>query len=78
MNDFNVSLYKEVAFREKLEVFTNQNTFKSNRHNMFLQSVRKKAFDAFDDKRFILPNGIETLAHGHYKIPDIIKNWETT
>ena len=32
----------------------------------------KLASNNFDDKRFILPDGVTTLAHGRYKIP---KEW---
>ena len=43
---------------------------------MFLKSIQKKAFDAFDDKRFILKGGVDTLAHGHAKIPELLKHWD--
>ncbi len=32
---------------------------------------KKVALSNFDDKRYILDDGITTLAHGHYRIKDI-------
>ena len=33
--------------------------------------LTKKCLSAFDDKRYILNDGITTLAYGHYKIAQI-------
>ena len=33
---------------------------------VFMQDRAKKSLSRYDDKRFILPDGIETRAHGHY------------
>ena len=76
MKEFNFDLYRQVVFKEKMEVFTNQRQFHSHRHEMFLKCVKKRAFNAFDDKRFILKDGVNTLAHGHYRIPGIIETWD--
>ena len=35
---------------------------------MFVKAFKKKTLNAFDDKRFILPDGIHTLAYGHKDI----------
>ena len=32
--------------------------------------LKKRALSAFDDKKYILGNGVETLSYGHYKISD--------
>ena len=75
MKDFDFNLYREVLHKEKLQVFSNQKVFRSKRHEMFLHNVKKKALSAYDDKRFIKKNGIDTLAHGHCDIPKLIANW---
>ena len=41
------------------------NTIRSDHHRIFSQSTRKIGLSAFDDKRYILEDGISTRAHGH-------------
>ena len=40
---------------------------RSDYHNLFTYPTDKIALSAFDDKQWILGDGITTLAHGHYK-----------
>ena len=75
MTDFNFDLYRQVLHREKLVHYADQRLFHSNRHNMFLHHIKKKALCAYDEKRFIKPCGIETYAYGHCDIPNLVKNW---
>ena len=42
-------------------------TIRSDCHNLFTFKTDKIALSAFDNKRWILDDGINTLAHGHYK-----------
>ena len=42
-------------------------TIRSDYHNLFTFKTNKIALSAFDNKRWILDDGISTLAHGHYK-----------
>ena len=42
--------------------------FRSRRHTVNTVETVKTCLDAFDDKRFILPDGICTLAYGHYSL----------
>ena len=42
---------------------------KSFNHKMFTYESNKISLSAFDDKRYILDNGISTLAYGHKDIP---------
>ena len=44
------------------------NVIRSYKHNVFTEEVNKVALSANDDKRYILEDGINTLALGHYKI----------
>ena len=41
----------------------------SSLHNLFTYEINKRALCAYDDKRFILDDGINTLAYGHFAIP---------
>ncbi|KAJ8912999.1 hypothetical protein NQ315_002877 [Exocentrus adspersus] len=46
-----------------------QNLFKSIKHVIHTQQINKTALSPFDDKRYILPDGISTLAWGNHCIP---------
>ena len=43
-------------------------TIRSLKQQINTLEVTKKCLSAFNDKRYILNDGIMTLAHGHYKI----------
>jgi hypothetical protein len=45
-----------------------QNSFKIEKHKIYSIEQQKKSLSAFDDKKYILDDGITTLAYGHYKI----------
>jgi hypothetical protein len=46
----------------------NQNMFRTKKHDIYSVQQNKESLSAYDDKRFILENGINTLAWGHSKI----------
>ena len=50
------------------EQLRKQNILRSYEHEVFTEEVNKIALAALDDKRYILGDGIHTLAWGHYKI----------
>ena len=41
---------------------------RSFHHNLHTIKQNKKSLSSFDDKRYLLADGIRTLAHGHYRI----------
>ncbi len=43
------------------------NIIRSRKHTLYSEEVNKMAMSSNDDKRVILPDGIHTLAIGHYK-----------
>ena len=47
-----------------------QDILRSYEHEVYTEEVNKIALSAADDKRYILKDGIHTLAWGHYKIKD--------
>jgi hypothetical protein len=63
--------YKSCLINNK-NVFRNMQLFKSNLHNIYSQVLNKVALSSFDNKRFILDDKVNTLAWGHYKIPEIL------
>jgi hypothetical protein len=46
--------------------------FRSRNHKLQTVEITKRCLDAFDDKRFILNDGVHTLAYGHKDIPSLI------
>ena len=50
------------------EQLRKQNILRSYKHEVYTEEVNKIALSAQDDKRYILSDGIHTLAWGHYKI----------
>ena len=40
-------------------------TLNSQSHEMYIQERNKKSLSPFDDKRYILPDGIRTLPHAN-------------
>ena len=58
--------YKQCLFGCEISEAVN-NTIRSHNHELYSEKVRKVGLSPFDDKRFVLDNGYNTLAHGHYK-----------
>ena len=52
------------------ELLRKQNILRSYEHEVYTEEVNKVALSALDDKRYILSDGMHTLAWGHYKIKD--------
>ena len=50
------------------ELLRKQNILRSYEHEVYTEEVNKVALSALDDKRYILSDGMDTLALGHYKI----------
>ena len=50
------------------EQLRKMNIIRSYNHEVYTEEVNKVALSAEDDKRYILEDGIHTLAWGHYKI----------
>ena len=62
-NYYNCLMYHVDCFRE-------QHVIRARNHDLGTETVLKKALTWFDDKRFLIPNSVETLAHGHYRIAE--------
>ena len=59
--------YRECLFSGKSQM-RSMNTFRSRKHEIYTESVNKTALSSNDDKRYILPDGENTLALGHYRL----------
>jgi hypothetical protein len=73
-----VALKKQIAFEDYVSClrttdvkYTNFRTFRSYKHQLFTVQQSKLSLSSYDDKRYILPDNINTLPHGHYKIPNL-------
>ncbi|KAK3088565.1 hypothetical protein FSP39_020689 [Pinctada imbricata] len=44
------------------------NMIRSYGHQLYSITVTKTSLSPYDDKRYVLDSGIETLAHGHYRV----------
>lgn len=62
LNDYNNVLLGKIQLRKK------QILFKSLKHQIFTQEVKKIVLSHDDDKKFILKDKISTLSWGHYSI----------
>ena len=62
--NINFENYYECLF-EKRELYADMASFRSFNHQIKTLSARKKALVPFDDKRYLLPDGITSLPYGH-------------
>ena len=58
-NEFKDSLFNKKIIRHKMR------RIQSKKHKMGTYEINKVSLLCFDDKRFVLNNGIHTLAHFH-------------
>ena len=49
-------------------MYIKQNLFTADKRDIYTVELHKKAFGGYDNKRFILDGGVNTLAWGHYSI----------
>ena len=59
----------KTCLRTGKEQLRKQNILRSYEHEVFTEEINKIALSSIDDKRYILSDGIHTLAWGHYRIP---------
>ena len=62
--------YKECLFDQTIKM-ASMKQIRSQSHQLYSITLNKIGLSPYDDKRYILPNGVSTLAHGHYKIPNL-------
>jgi hypothetical protein len=59
--------YKQCIFRN-LAIYKSWTSIRSYNHQLFSINQNKKSLSTYDDKRYILDDGISTLPYGHYRI----------
>lgn len=60
-------MYKTCLF-EKQSQRNKMTTFRTDKHQIHTVTMNKVSLSPFDDKRFILEDGISSLSYGHYRI----------
>ena len=61
--------FKECVLNKTTKRIT-QSNIRSYDHEVYTEIINKVALNWYDDKRYILDDGIHTLAWGHYKIKE--------
>ena len=61
--DIHFNDYKNCLFNNEIKM-NKMYTLNSNKHEMFVNEVNKLSLNPFDDKRYILDNGIDTQPYG--------------
>ena len=59
--------YKNILFSAG-QTSHNMTVFRSDKHEIYTVSMDKKSLSAYDGKRYILDNGVDSLAYGHKDI----------
>ena len=62
--DYGTVLESSGLLRAKMTMFRN------NKHKLSTVVVNKVALSAYDDKRYLLDDGVTSLAYGHKRIPN--------
>ena len=70
-NKIQHSDYRDSLFQCR-NYFHRMNSIRSTKHKLYSLRQNKATLSAYDDKRYILDDGISTLPHGHYKITHIL------
>ena len=53
---------------EKTTTMTTVKTIRSLNHNLYSINIRKRGLSCFDDKKYLLADGVSTLSYGHFRI----------
>ena len=63
-------LYKQCLFNKETQM-ESMNLFRTDHHNIYTVQLTKTTLSAYDDKRYILNDGIHTLAYGHWRTQNL-------
>lgn len=66
-NNLTFEMYKNCLFEEK-EIYNKMTVIKSKKQVLYTTQINKRSLIAFDDKRFLLDDGVNSLSYGHYSI----------
>ena len=66
-NDLKFNNYKETLFNNN-QMHHKMKTIRSQNHQIKSYEINKVSLSCYDDKRYILADGIHSYAYGHYFI----------
>lgn len=69
-NKLTFQAYKDVLHSRKITQ-ASVNKIQSKNHQLYTQNQNRIALSPYDDKRYVLNDGIHTLAYGHYRIGEL-------
>ena len=58
--------YKDSLLNNQIQ-HSDMNQIRSYNHKVYSEAWKKISLSPYDDKRYIMENGCDTLAHGHYR-----------
>ena len=65
---------KHDMYRDILEsssrMYSKMKVIRSQKHQIYTMDIKKVSLSAYDNKRYILNDGIHTLEYGHHKIQE--------
>src|SRR5258708_2720585 len=61
-------IYKDILDTSG-RMYSKFKVIRSEKHRIYTMEINKVSLSAYDDKRYILDNGISSYAYGHYMIP---------
>ena len=73
-NQLNINHYLSIVDGTVPEITCVMYVFRSDHHRIFTDYLRKVALSNKDDKRFVIPSSVKTLAWGHQDIVDYYAN----
>ena len=65
--DINHENYKNTLFNNQ-QMYHKMKTIRSDKHQLYSFEINKVSLSCFDDKRYVLKDGISSYAYGHRKI----------
>lgn len=65
--DLRLQHYVTTLFSET-QLKSQMHTIRSHNHEIYIEKVTKVGLSCFDDKRYLLDDGIKSLAYGHFQI----------
>ena len=57
--------YKDSLLNSHIK-YSTMNQIRSFNHHLYSVAIKKISLSPYDDKRYVMENGCDTLAHGHY------------
>ena len=69
-HNINFQDYKTTLFEQSMQ-YRKQYMLRSKNLTIYTVCINKVALSSYDDKRYILDGGLDSLAHGHWRIPEM-------